>query len=207
MAKSLYVQLKEKIMSMPKGSVVSVSDFLEIAVPKTVSKMLTRLCIEGKINKVLRSIFWIPNGDRSPDPNLVAEALARENNWDVLPSGDTALHLFGLNEEKPTVWTYITNGTYREYKFNDIVISFTHTKANLFSAMSKNTALLVQSIRAIGKKQMTDEKITQLLHFVSQKADVSWNKIVSETRNTAEWVADTIYTLSMLGMKTKSIRA
>ena len=43
-----------------------------------------------------------------PDPDKVARALARNNLWNIVPSGYTARHLMGIDPERPEVWTYIT---------------------------------------------------------------------------------------------------
>ena len=190
MQKSLYRQLAEEIQEMPKGSVIAVSDFYQLAMAKTVSKMLTRLCEDGNIKRVLRSIFWIPDGvNENPEPDAVAKALARENNWSVAPSGDTALRLYGLSDEDPEIWTYVTDGTYRNYTYGDVQIAFTHTCGKHTSRMSEKTALLVQCIKACGKEQLSDEMLTRMYRLYGQMEN---KRFQEETKNVSAWVQRTL---------------
>ena len=184
-------QLEYEIHAMPSGSVFGIADFLEIATPKTVSKMLARLEGENGIERVLRGIYWKPDGiHTSPDPDRVAKALARENAWQLVPCGETALHLFGLEEKRPKEWTYVTDGTYRSYSYDGKKISFLHTTGKILTTMSAKTALLVQVLKAYGKEHVTDEIMTRIascLNFEDAK------HIWEESRHTTEWIANVIF--------------
>ena len=177
-------------MYLPLGSVVTIADFTDIAGGKTVSKMLTRLSEEGLIRRVMRSVFWKPDGvHEEPEANEVAKALARENGWDLAPSKETALHLFGMVDAKPKVWTYVTNGTYRTYKYGDQQISFTHTGRHFWFKWSEKTILLIQCLRAYGKERLTEDvrqKLGSKIH--------GWNtkKLIEETKGAAVWIRDVV---------------
>ncbi len=186
MRESYYNQVKAAIRNMKSGTVLSIADFCAVAIPKTVSKMLTRLSEDGVIEKVLRSIFWIPDGvHRSPHPDAVARAIARENNWTLSPSGETALHLSGLSDERPGVWTYQTDGTYREYDFDGKHISFTHTGKMAMKALSEKTRLLVQCIRAIGKEHLNDDVLRRIAKLFGA---AQLQSLAAETHELAAWV-------------------
>ena len=193
MAYSFYRQLEKRILYLPLGSVMTIADFTDIAGAKTVSKMLTRLTDEGVIRRVMRSVFWKPDGvNGEPEPNEVAKALARENGWILAPSKETALHLFGLTDTKPTVWTYITDGTYRTYQYGVHRISFTHTGRHFWSKWSEKTILLIQCMKAYGKEHLTDEirrKLKGKIHGWDTK------KLVEETKGSAAWIRDTVRVL------------
>lgn len=182
---SLYRQMKEIIELLPRGTVLSVSDFVEIAKPKTVSKMLARLESEGGLKRVMRSIFWKPDASEQPRPNEVADALARENGWETAPTKETALLLFGMEECAPLVWTYLTNGTNRTYSYGRHTITFTHTCGRTFSKMAKKTRMLVQCIRAYGKGCLTGEVYDRLAEKIR-----GWDlkSLTEETGHAAAWV-------------------
>ena len=186
-------KLEIKVHAMPSGSVFTIADFSELAAPKTVSKMLARLEGENGIERVMRGIYWKPDGiHTSPPPDHVARALARENTWKLVPCGETALHLFGLEEKSPEEWTYVTDGTYRSYSYDGKKISLMHTTGKILSTMSEKTALLVQVLKAYGKEHITDEivaKIASVINFEDLK------KIMEETRNTTEWIAGAIFSI------------
>ena len=189
-------QLLAAINALPPGSVVVISDFTDLAEPKTISKMLTRLSSEGTIEKVMRSLFWKPEeNQKGPRPDDVANALARENNWYLAPSGYTALHIMGLENEVPDVWTYVTSGTYRRYSYGGIEISFTHTNWNFFSAMSDKTKLLVQCLKAYGKEKLSEEKLKNVL---KKCKDFEWKNVLQETKNITVWISEAILLLFAL---------
>ena len=163
MRNSRFKKIEEKILSLEKGSVFAVADFVNIAQPKTVSKTLERLSKSGSIEKVVRSIFWLPDGiNPNPDPRMVADALARENNWKLTPSGDTAIHVMGLSILKPSKWTYLTDGTYRKYSFGDIVISLQHISAPYYEKISAKTSMLIQVIKAYGRKKLDSSVVNKI---------------------------------------------
>ncbi len=55
----------------------------------------------------------------APDPEQIAEALARSYNWTIAPSGNTALNLLGyLRKFLPTV--FISSGPYKKYEFGSV---------------------------------------------------------------------------------------
>ncbi|MBE6662431.1 MAG: hypothetical protein E7606_04025 [Ruminococcaceae bacterium] len=183
-------KLEMKIHAMPSGSVFGIADFSELASPKTVSKMLARLEGENGIERVLRGIYWKPDGiHSSPSPDRVAKALARENAWQLVPCGATALHLFGLKKETPEEWTYVTDGTYRHYSYDGKKISFLRTTGRILGTMSEKTALLVQVLKAYGKEHITDEIIAHIASFFNSEEA---KRVLAETRNTTEWIADVI---------------
>ena len=194
MKHSKYKELKAAIERYEPGTVMVISDFTDVAQPKTVSKMLTRLEEEGAVQRVLRSVYWKPDQRLSePNPNEVAEALARENSWTLAPSGDTALFLMGLQSEIPPTWTYITSGTYQDYSYGGTRISFTHTNHKFFKAMSKKTRLLVQCIKAFGHEHLSEEKLSAL----HQKCrDWNWKTLLNETKHATRWISNTVGRLS-----------
>ena len=197
---SLFKQLTQAVLLLPEGEVLTITDFSDIAKPKTVSKMLQRLEKAGLIRKVLRSIYWRPDGiHSSPEPNEVAKALARENNWNVVPSGETALHVFGVVEETPVVWTYVTNGTYRDYSYDGKQISFSHSKTHFRKKMSAKTKLLVQCLCAYGKGILVNDRTLRKLADKVQSQE--WPVLMEETKNaTSAWITAAIK--KMFKMKT-----
>ena len=187
MKHSKYNQLRTIVDRMEPGAVMVITDFIDVAQPKTVSKMLTRLEEDGAVERVLRSVYWKPNGlHEAPKPNDVAEALARENSWVLAPSGDTALFLMGLQTEIPPTWTYITSGTYQDYSYGGFRISFTHTNHKFFTAMSKKTRLLVQCIKAFGHEHLSEEKMKELYR---KCRDWNWKSLLEETKHATRWVS------------------
>ena len=187
---SKHKQIEQRISDMTPGSVFVIYDFSDLAEPKTVSKTLARLLEAGTVEKVMRGVFWKPDHTvSSPHPDDVAHAIARENVWRLVPCGDTALHLMGIEEQHPSVWTYVTDGNYRSYSYDGKIISFLHSSGKTFSAVSEKTALLVQVIKACGQEKLSEEHRKKILSFF--KPD-EIRQILRECRSAPEWVAKVI---------------
>ena len=60
------------------------------------------------------------------DPEKVAYAIARNYHWTISPSGDIALNKLGLSTQVPTVWSYISDGPYREFAWDNIRLKYKH---------------------------------------------------------------------------------
>lgn len=193
MKNSRQKQIEQQIEMAFPGSVFVLSDFTDIASPKTVSKVLTRLSDAKHIERTMRGVFWKPDGiTPEPHPDDVARALARGNIWRVAPCGETALHMAGLMPETPKEWTYVTDGTYRRYCFNGHVISFRHASAKTFGSMSEKTVLLVQVLRAYGEKKISEDLLDKLrTRFKPEET----KRILEETRHTTAWISKTIRTM------------
>lgn len=190
---SCHRKIKHRIEAMAQGEVFCISDFEEIANAKTVSKNLTRLCEDGIIERVTRGVFWKPQNDAvSPHPDKIARALARSNTWRVAPSGDTALHLFGLRKDRPGVWTYITDGTYRDYEIAGTKIIFQHASGKALGTMSEKAATLVQVLKAYGKPRLSEET----LHKIRRKLKpCEFKPLLEETKNSPAWICKAIQTM------------
>ena len=200
---SFHEQIKQRIENSLDGSVFALSDFYDIAAPKTVSKSLERLSDSGTLVKVFRGIFHKIQSDTSPDdptrfpvsdpdPRQLAGAIARNNLWRVIPSGATALYSVGILKEKPSSWTYITDGIYRKYDLCGSVITFTHAASRFFSSMSDETALIVQVLKAYGMNRVPDHLGEKLIPLFSHE---QWLRIVDESQNTTAWISKEIRNL------------
>ena len=191
MVNSRHNQIKKIVQGSPCGSVFAISDFSGIAVPETASKVLIRLCRAGMLTKVVRGVFMKPKDDGEGAFDPVARAIARSNGWRTAPAGKTALYLSGLISEKPAVWTYITDGTYREYHCLGGTIKLCHVSGKLIK-MSEKSAMLVQIIKNYRRDRLNDETKDKLRALVEKN---EWGAVVAETRNTTGWIAKAVRAL------------
>lgn len=187
---SIYSKIKKRIADLPDDAVFTVSDFSDLAEPKTVSKSLTRMEDRNYVTKIMRGIFC--KNAAAAQPDTVARALARSNCWQLVPCGSTAMHLIGATEEAPEVWTYVTDGTNREYKYGNIIIRFKHASGKFLKSMSDKSALLVQVLKAWGQKPLTRELTDKILSYFHKS---EYQRIIEETRNTTVWVFKAVCSL------------
>ena len=190
MSVSCHGIIRKKIETMPQGSVFVISDFDSVAGPKTVSKTLTRLSEDGLIQRVIRGVFWKPPADSdTPSPDLIAHALARSNTWRVAPCGETALHVFGLKKNCPRVWTYITDGTQRDYDIAGTRLVFRHSSGKSLGMMSEKAALLVQVLKAYGRPHLSEETMAKIRQRLKP---TDFKHLLTETKNAPAWIHSAI---------------
>lgn len=187
---SLHNQIERYIFMIKPGTVITNNDFLDIASAKTVAKSLERLNKKGKIKKVMRGVFWKEDGiNSSPKEEDVARAIAKANNWDIVPSGETALSYLNMTEKRPTKWTYITNGTYRKYEYDGKEIHFTHASGKWYQNLSDKTMLLIQAIKEYKRQKLGDDFLKKL---ASQYQPYEKKEILNQSGNVQSWISDII---------------
>lgn len=196
---SFHNLIKTRIKEADDDSVFTINDFTDIADDKTVSKTLTRLEKSGHIKKLLRGIYCkLGKKDNEPRPYSIAKAIARCNFWKLAPCGETALYIAGLKTSAPKKWTFVTDGTYRNYTVSGTTIEFRRTTGNALSQISNTTMLLIQVIKAYGKENIngeTAEKIRGCFKFPDYKT------LKEETKQAADWIKETVMNIFPIKQK------
>ena len=161
-------QIYERIEHMESDAVFVASDFTDIADINTVWQVLSRLEQKEKIQRIFRGVYYNPRYSEllgeyeMASPHQVALALARNYGWTIAPSGNTALNQLGLSTQVSAKWSYISDGPYNTFEFNNIQIEFKHRSNKDISGLAPKTALVIQAIRALGKDDITEEDIVKI---------------------------------------------
>ncbi len=189
-----------KIREQKQGWAFSATDFVMDFKRGDIDVALSSLVETGDIRRVTRGIYDYPmyssilNRRIAPDINQVAQAFARKFNWEIYPDGNTALNYLGLSNQLVAKNIYLSDGPNRIYNIDNITIEFKHIAKKELSG-DINTVLVIQAIRAIGEKQLTDEFIKSL----SSKFSLDeWKKISIEAVRTSGWIYDVIKKAIML---------
>lgn len=188
-------QMNEIIDNSPYGSSFVVSDFTDIMNYETAKKTISRLEKKGLIRRVMRGVYDKPqyssvlNEYSAPDPASVAQALARNYNWTIAPSGEAALNMLGLSTQVPANWVYISSGPYREYFFGSVTLRFIHRSNRSISGMSWKTAMVIEALKEIGKDQINDSIIRHLRQRLTEEDKET---LMREGRQANSWVYEAI---------------
>lgn len=181
---SCHKEIENRIFNLPKGSVITINDFTDVSEPKTVSKILGRLCEKGQIEKIFRGVFWKPS-QSEPSIDDLAKGIARSNNWTVLPCGESALNIFGLGDKKKLkLWTYITDGTNRQYSYKNVIICFKHGASKVINTLSKETLIIGQIIKTC-KPGLSEEQIKKIRNIFNAEQKAI---ILEEAKHLASWI-------------------
>lgn len=161
----------ENIMSENQGKIFSINDFYNIGTKNTIKSALYRLNEENKIKRLMDGLYIKPKYSNIlkeysyPDASEVAQKLADKFSWTIAPAGDTALNYTGLSTQVPNEYIYISDGAYREYLYRNKKIIFKHTTNRNITSYSKELAILIQAVKALGKDNISEEHIKKLEVF------------------------------------------
>ena len=187
--------IRDRINRSDIGTVYVAVDFVDISDKTSVNAYLARLVDEGLVRRVLRGVYDKPEYNDflgeyvAPSPNKVANALARNFGWTIVPCGDTALNLLGLSTQVPAEWVYVSDGTYKKYTYDNTTIEFKRTTNKEVSKLSYKTALTVQALKALGKEKIDDTVINRLTKLLT--ADEK-KTMIEEAKAATSWIYEYI---------------
>lgn len=184
-------QIEERIRNSPKITIFLTSDFTDLASSDAANKALLRLEEAGLIRRILFGVYEYPDYNEflneyvEPSPDKVAHALARKFGWTIVPCGDTALNMLGLSTQVPSIWLYVSDGTYKEYAYGNTVIKFQRTTNKKISKISYKTALVIQALKALGKENITSEIINKIASTTTEEQNIT---MFSEAKYATAWI-------------------
>ena len=187
--------ITKRINKSPFGSAFVTSDFTDLAEYETAKKTLARLEKKGTLRRVLRGVYDKPKFSSllqeyaAPVPDQIAHAIARNYNWIISATGNTALNQLGLSTQVPADWSYISSGPYKEYAFGNVTLTFSHRSNSQMIGMSETTLLLIQALKAIGQGNTSGADIKQIRRRLSYD---DCQTILSESRRTFSWIYELI---------------
>ena len=190
-----YDPIFSRIQSAPIGEVFIASDFSDLADGAAIRKVLSRLEEDGKIRRIMRGVYDCPEYNAflgetiEPQPDKVAHAIARNYGWTIVPCGDTALNMLGLSTQVPAVWLYVSDGTYKEYSYGNTFIKFKRVTNREISKISYKTALVIQTLKALGKENITPEIIAKIAAVTTKEEKTV---MFAEAKYATSWIYDKI---------------
>ena len=189
-------RMRARIMAAAPGDVFIPSDFADLAEPRIISMYLSRMLVDGTLEKVKRGVYTKPRRSDwlgtavPPKSDEIAKAIARNFGWTVVPCGDTALNMLGLSTQIPAVWLYVSDGPYKTYEADGIKLQFKHTdRKNELIGISYPSALVIQALRALGRDQIDFGIVQKLRAKLSEEERV---RMLNECRHITAWIFETI---------------
>lgn len=194
-ASSMAKKIKGRIENSEFGTVFVTVDFADISQSSRVGVVLSRLETGGLIRRIMRGVYEKPMYNSFLDeyiatsPNKIAEAIARNFGWTIVPCGDTALNLLGLSTQVPASWVYVSDGTYKEYSYENITIKFKRTTNKEVSKLSYKTALVVQALKALGKENVDTIVLEKLKSTLTKSEQAT---MLLEAKPVTSWIYEYI---------------
>lgn len=187
--------IKTRIMDSPQEALFTIKDFSDIASYETSKVILTRLEKEKLIKREIAGLYSKVEYSEflhefvSIPIEYVAIKLAQKFSWHVSPTGNTALNILHLSTQVPSHHVYLSDGPYRTYDINGVILEFKHTNNKMISTLSKSSNLVVQAIKALGKDNYNENvklAIQDYFSFDELKA------ILLETQHITSWIYEII---------------
>lgn len=179
-----------------RGWAFSSTDLIKKFERQQIDNVLSDLVKEKKIRRVSRGIYDYPKysellkKELSPDIEQVARAIASKFNWRIEVSGESALNILNLSTQIQAKYIYLSDGPNKTYKlFNDVVIEFKKSVLKDIGFKYKESSLIVQALKSLGKEHITDEIIEKIKEQIEPKM---YEKILKDTQSTTVWVYEII---------------
>ena len=188
-------KIKNRIAEMDNGSAIIIGNFLDIANYDAIKNALSKLEKEKVLIRVMRGVYKKPNYNNTlqieipAKPDDVAKAIAKNNNWNIIPKGDSALNYLGLSTQVPAVYTYVSDGPSKTYQYGKNKIKFYKRSNKYINGMSMKTGLIIEAIKTLGTENV-GVKERQII--ASKLSDSEKMKLAIEGRQTARWINEEI---------------
>ncbi len=164
---SLETKLRGRVRKNGRGWCFTPNAFIDLASKDSIWVALSRLAGKGFIRRLSRGLYHYPRkhpklGELSPDPNVVAQALVRRDAIRLQPSGAYAANLLGLSEQVPAKVVFLTDGPAHQVKLGRQTIVLKRTTPRNMAAAGRVSGTVIQALRFIGEKHITDAHIAHL---------------------------------------------
>lgn len=199
MKKSIQEAVWARIKGETRNKCFARGDFSDLGSRLAVSQALSRMEKTGFLVSPLRGYYCRPRISKllgealPPDYGKLAEAIARNEGWSIIPCGDILLNELGLSTQVPVIWSYVSSGPYRTYDVQGTVISFKHTANREMFCLSPVSAKIVQVLKTIGANHIDDLVMEKLRGRMSEK---ELKIVLSETSRVTSWIYEVIRKLA-----------
>ncbi len=192
---SLYDKAFYFISGHGRGWAFSANDLLAKFSRQQADNVLSDLLKDGKIRRVCRGIYDYPKyseflkQELSPDIDQVARAFARKFNWRIEVLGDTALNMLGLSTQVVAKYVYLSDGPNRSYDILGTTLEFKKSSLKNIGFKYKESSLIVQGLKTLGKERMTEEIIETIRKRIEPKM---YTRILKDTQSSTVWIYEAI---------------
>lgn len=197
-------QIEKRIKSLPKGTILFISDLTDEFDYDTTRKVLQRLQNKKLLMRLSRGIYFNPKQDEilgfiRPSSEQIAEAIAKRDKARIIPTGFYAMYKLGLTTQIPMNVVYLTDGSARKIQVGKQKITFKRTSPKNLAVKHRLTALIIQSLKAIGEENIGNAELNTIAQIIDE-ADAN-EKIKENIRFAPIWIQKKI--LSMIKTKKK----
>ena len=169
---SIEKSIVSRVEAKHRGACFTPKAFLDLGSPEAVRIALYRLEKRGIIRRLARGLYDYPKqhptiGLLSPHPDQVVKALSERDAARLQPSGAYAANVLGLSEQVPARIVFLTDGPARHVRIGRQEIILKNTTPRNMATAGKASGTVIQALRHIGVKQITQHHIAHLREALS----------------------------------------
>lgn len=194
---SIHSQIENEIEKNPSGKIYFTDDFTHLGTAENIKKILLRLEKEDVLERIAFGIYIKPKIDSLlgviyPSLEEIAKEIAKRDKARIIPTGTLALYNLGLTTQIPLNVVYLSDGSQRVVKIGKYSIKFKRTVPKTFAIKDELLQLIVQSLKEIGNKNITEEFLLKLKPSIQK---VSKEVIDNELKYAPVWIQKEIRNL------------
>lgn len=196
---SVEQKILRRIRGKPPGWVFTPSHFLDQGSYGAVVLALKQICDRGRIRRLARGLYDNPDthprlGVLQPRAEDVVAAITAKQKNRAQPTGAYAANLLGLSTQVPAKIVFLTDGPDKQIKIGNRMIQLRHRSRASMAGAGKVTGIVIQALKHIGQKHMTEEHVRTLDRRLTYEQK---KQLKRDIRYAPAWIADVIRNLSM----------
>jgi hypothetical protein len=172
---SIEDKIRNQIRSDKAGTLYFISDFAEHGNDVFISRVLSECVNDGLLLRIANGIYCKPIetkfGVLYPSVEELVRAIARRDNAQILPTGETAQNLLGLSTQVPMNSVYLTSGSARKLVLRGRTVTLKRSVPRNFACKNEFMAVLIQALKSIGKDNLTEEHTSTIVGLLKKHLD------------------------------------
>lgn len=172
---SIEDKIRNQVKSDEAGTLYFISDFAEHGNDVFISRVLSECVSDGLLLRIANGIYCKPIetrfGPLFPSVEELVKAIARRDNAQILPTGETAQNLLGLSTQVPMNSVYLTSGSARKLVLRGRTVTLKRSVPRNFACKNDFMAALIQALKSIGKDNLTEEHMSTIIGLLKEHLD------------------------------------
>jgi len=172
---SIEEKIRKRIKGDEPGMLYFISDFAEHGNDVFISRVLSECVNDGLLLRIANGIYCKPIetrfGPLFPSVEELVKAIARRDNAQILPTGETAQNQLGLSTQVPMNSVYLTSGSARKLVLRGRTVTLKRSVPRNFSCKNDFMAALIQALKSIGKDNVTEEHMSTIVGLLKEHLD------------------------------------
>lgn len=172
MSSSASKSIRQAITEFKSREPFTPSSFAGLGSRAAIDQTLMRLAKDGGINRVARGVYVLAEVSRfglkaMPEPQAVAEMVAKNEGAQIGIHGAEAVRQFGLSTQAPTQPVFYTTGSSRRIKMDGLSIRLDHVAPRKLALGDRPAGQALSALWYLGKEHVTPETFEKIRNKIS----------------------------------------